>query len=238
MLLPDVKNVHKYCQFNISYENFRCKSSQLVLFTINRCINSFTCLLGWLVCDFLKLWWQKSLKLKKWPMPFTLSCTYGEKSGKIQLWPDLEKIRYDPGLLIPLICVCFWCVCSELSVTLPSTSNSSEGLYRSLPLPSFSGRVQSSLQVGNATSVWRELINEAAHFYLAKFPQIGDKAEYRYIGESMWKVYPSIEHEGTEKWVWLIIHNVRNCCNSSEDNKLITLLHVHLITLVKLYAAC
>ena len=37
-------------------------------------------LLGLLVCDFLKLWCQKILQLKKWPMRFML-CSYVEKSG-------------------------------------------------------------------------------------------------------------------------------------------------------------
>jgi len=68
-------------------------------------------------------------------------------------------------------------------------------------MPSFSERVQSCLQAGNASTIWRELVNEAAHFYIVKYPDIGDKSEYRSIGENMWKVYPSIEHEGTEKWV-------------------------------------
>ena len=73
--------------------------------------------------------------------------------------------------------------------------------YQSLPLLSFSGRVQACIQAGNATGVLRELINESAHFYLVKYLHIGDKSEYRGIGGRMWKAYPSIEHEGTEKWV-------------------------------------
>jgi len=70
-----------------------------------------------------------------------------------------------------------------------------------VPLPLFSGRVLTCLQAGNASNVWRELINESAHYYLAKLPSLGDKSDYRCIGERMWQTYPSIKHEGTEKWV-------------------------------------
>jgi len=75
------------------------------------------------------------------------------------------------------------------------------GSGRSVPLPTFSGRVQDNLRDGNVTSVWRELINESAHYYLSRCPNIAEKSEYRSVGERMWQAYPCIAHDGLERWV-------------------------------------
>ena len=71
----------------------------------------------------------------------------------------------------------------------------------SVPLPNFSSRVSDCLRDGNVSSVWSELVNESAHYYMNKYPNMNDKSDYRLVGEKMWVTYPCIAHDGTEKWV-------------------------------------
>jgi len=47
---------------------------------------------------------------------------------------------------------------------------------------------------------------------LATFPNIGDKSEYRSIVERMWRTYPSIGHEGTEKMGMNVILSLVQWC--------------------------
>ena len=73
------------------------------------------------------------------------------------------------------------------------------------PLPTFSAFVSQNLARGNARLVWGKMIAEAAHYYIAKFPDIKDSTEYQAVGRQMLARYPSIKHEGKEAWVSFLL---------------------------------
>jgi hypothetical protein len=62
----------------------------------------------------------------------------------------------------------------------------------SIPLPQLSNRVVKHLRDGNVHIVWRELINEYAHYYMSKNSTISKKAEYRAIREKIVQQFPAI----------------------------------------------
>ena len=71
------------------------------------------------------------------------------------------------------------------------------------PLPPFSAMVTQHLTGANARPerVWSLMINEAAMYYLGKWPSIGDQAHYKIIGTKMHRQYPEIALDGTKPWV-------------------------------------
>ncbi|XP_022093701.1 uncharacterized protein LOC110980929 [Acanthaster planci] len=67
-------------------------------------------------------------------------------------------------------------------------------------LPVFSPRVLEHLRSGKEHMVWRELISEAANYYIGKHPQLSSTSEYCAIGRKMFCTYPSIQREGEHEW--------------------------------------
>lgn len=53
--------------------------------------------------------------------------------------------------------------------------------------------------------MWGKMIAEAAHYYIAKFPDIKDSTEYQAVGRQMLARYPSIKQEGKEAWVSFLL---------------------------------
>ena len=74
------------------------------------------------------------------------------------------------------------------------------------PLPVFSGRVLQRLQADESHMVWSTIIEESAHFYLDKYPNLNSPMEYFNIGRAMFKKYPSIGRDGG-KFDWVCFNN-------------------------------
>ena len=82
------------------------------------------------------------------------------------------------------------------------------------PLPTFSPLVLQHLSGVNAMPerIWSLLISEAAHYYLGKYPDIGDQSHYRIIGRRMYQCYPSIKLDGLNPWVRPILNFFKLQC--------------------------
>jgi len=71
------------------------------------------------------------------------------------------------------------------------------------PLPTFSPLVLQHIEGKGAVPerIWSLLVSEAAHYYLGKWPAIGDRSHYTVIGSRMYERYPAISLQGANPWV-------------------------------------
>ncbi|KAM9467685.1 uncharacterized protein Hap1MRO34_014364 [Clarias gariepinus] len=73
---------------------------------------------------------------------------------------------------------------------------------KAAPLPTFSPLVERELtaEKPEPLKVWTEMIKQTAHFYLGKWPEIGEQSHYRIIGEKMFRRFPCIGFDGPTQW--------------------------------------
>ncbi|XP_063959686.1 uncharacterized protein LOC135155065 [Lytechinus pictus] len=83
----------------------------------------------------------------------------------------------------------------------PQNANDTERrITAGTPLPPFSQRVLRHLEIGKEYVIWKELISEAANYYLTEFPTINSSTEYAKIGQKIYSQYPTIRREGEHQW--------------------------------------
>ncbi|XP_052078023.1 uncharacterized protein LOC127715960 [Mytilus californianus] len=74
-----------------------------------------------------------------------------------------------------------------------------------LPLPDFSLYVKQCLRNKESAKVWNKVVDEAANFYLAFYPNdVDNQKAYRIIGQKLYRAFPDIKREGELPWSKLL----------------------------------
>lgn len=113
--------------------------------------------------------------------------------------------------------------------TLSQSSSTLSQPLSMIGLPTYSDYVTANLRAGDSHLVWSKMICEAAHYYLANYPQMGmdnSSSEYRKVGQAMFKQFPTIARDGTQPWVRHLLTAIAYdgeilCKNNETHTKLI-----------------
>lgn len=65
------------------------------------------------------------------------------------------------------------------------SNSTSSRITKATPLPCFSPRVLQHLNCATESSVWREIVSEAANYYVTRCPELNSAGEYYTIGKNI-----------------------------------------------------